>query len=597
MKKCVMQGHILVMGLGWLLTSQAAEVRFSPVPVPQSPAEKAAITVSPSVTINGASYPIGYHTILRSGERSGDHVFGQLIDATGQPIVAADGSPLISNSNDFASLLNLPSGLFMVSHFEDRPGAMYLTELQQDADGLLTALRTRPIDFSSVKGGWVHCAGSVTPWQTHLGSEEYEPDARFMDPATGYIDDYYAPMADYYGGDLLALNPYDYGWVTEVAVSNFDETSVVKHYAMGRVSVEMALVMPDQRTVYISDDGTNVGLYLFHADKKADLSAGHLYALRWQQTGSEQGGQALAQWVPLGHASDSDIQPLLEQRITFGDLFDSADPDDSGQCPAGFVSVNHGHDDGLHECLRLRPGMEQAASRLETRRYAAMQGATTELRKEEGLSHDPTSNRLFIAMSEVDQGMEDNMRYGQADDRYDSGGPNHIRLPMNRCGAVYGMSLGLGILQGSWWSRYSGKHIVAVLSGRMTQALDPTSSIVYDPAGPLAANRCDVEAIANPDNISFIPAANTLLVAEDSDYHENNMAWAYDLGAGHLTRIQTAPLGAEITSFDYYPNINGHGYLMSVIQHPFDDYEDAAPDAQARHAVTGYIGPFPVMSK
>ncbi len=597
MNKSVMRGQLLFLGLSWLLSSQAAEVRFSPVPVPQSPAEKAAITASSSVTINGVSHPIGYHAILRSGAQSGDHVFGQLMDAAGKPLLAADGSPRISNSNDFASLLNLPSGLFMVSHFENRPGAMYLTELKQDADGLLTALRTRPIDFSSVKGGWVHCAGSVTPWQTHLGSEEYEPDARLVDPATGSLDDYYAPMADYYGGDLLALNPYDYGWVTEVAVTSFDQTTVVKHHAMGRVSVEMALVMPDQRTVYISDDGTNVGLYLFRADKKGDLSAGNLYALQWQQTGNEHGGQAMAKWVSLGHASDSDIQPLLEQRITFGDMFETAAPDGSGQCPAGFVSVNHGHDDGLHECLRLKPGMAQAASRLETRRYAAMQGATTELRKEEGLTFDPAAraNRLFMAMSEVDQGMEDNMRYGQADNRYDIGGPNHIRLPMNRCGAVYGMSLGFGVLQDSW-SRYAGKQITAVLNGRMTRALDPTSSLVYD-ATPLAANRCDVEAIANPDNISFMPAANTLLVAEDSDYHENNMAWAYDFSTGQLTRIQTAPLGAEITSFDYYPNINGHGYLMSVIQHPFDDHEDAAPDAQARHAVTGYIGPFPVMGE
>ena len=590
------RGAIMMGGLGWLLCGQAVEMRFTPVPVPSSPAEKTAIIATPSVSIDGVSHPIGYHAILRSGERAGDHVFGQLLDSQGKPITMADGSARLSNSNDFASLLNLPGGLFMVSHFEDRPGAMYLTELRQDADGLLSALRTRPIDFSSVKGGWVHCAGSMTPWQTHLGSEEYEPDARSIDPATGSIDDYYDAMAAYYAGDLLALNPYDYGWVTEVAVQNFDATTVTKHYAMGRVSVEMAKVMPDQRTVYISDDGTNVGLYLFHADKRGDLSAGDLYALQWQQTGSANGGQARAAWIALGHATNAEIAPLLAQRITFADLFDAAEPDGSGQCPAGFVSVNHGHDDGIHECLRLKPGMDQAASRLETRRYAAMMGATTELRKEEGLAFDPASKRLFIAMSEVDQGMEDNMRYGKPDNRYDIGGPNHVRLPMNRCGAVYGMSLGVNFNRGLL-SGFVGKDISTVLSGRMTQALDPASSLVYDPAGPLAANRCDVEAIANPDNISFIPAANTLLVAEDSSYHENNMAWAHDLATGQLTRIQTAPLGAEITSFDYYQNVNGFGYLMSVIQHPFDDHEDAAPDEQARHAVTGYIGPFPALGK
>lgn len=25
-------------------------------------------------------------------------------------------------------------------------------------------------------GLWTPCAGSVTPWNTHIGSEEYEPD-------------------------------------------------------------------------------------------------------------------------------------------------------------------------------------------------------------------------------------------------------------------------------------------------------------------------------------------------------------------------------------------------------------------------------------
>ena len=36
------------------------------------------------------------------------------------------------------------------------------------------------------------------------------------------------------------------------------------------------------------------------------------------------------------------------------------------------------------ECLRLRPGMEQIASRFETRRYLAYLGGTTEFTKWEG---------------------------------------------------------------------------------------------------------------------------------------------------------------------------------------------------------------------
>ena len=60
------RGAIMMGGLGWLLCGQAAELRFTPVPVPSSPAEKTAIVATPSVSIDGVSHAIGYHAILRS---------------------------------------------------------------------------------------------------------------------------------------------------------------------------------------------------------------------------------------------------------------------------------------------------------------------------------------------------------------------------------------------------------------------------------------------------------------------------------------------------------------------------------------------------
>jgi hypothetical protein len=42
----------------------------------------------------------------------------------------------------------------------------------------LPILFGRAMDWSKYGGLWTPCAGSVTPWQTHFGSEEYEPDAR-----------------------------------------------------------------------------------------------------------------------------------------------------------------------------------------------------------------------------------------------------------------------------------------------------------------------------------------------------------------------------------------------------------------------------------
>jgi secreted PhoX family phosphatase len=53
---------------------------------------------------------------------------------------------------------------------------------------------------------------------------------------------------------------------------------------------------------------------------------------------------------------------------------------------------------------RSKAGMEKIASRLEARRYAAMMGATTEFRKEEGITFDPDTKRIYVAMSEVNSG-------------------------------------------------------------------------------------------------------------------------------------------------------------------------------------------------
>ena len=96
-------------------------------------------------------------------------------------------------------------------------------------------------------------------------------------------------------------------------------------------------------------------------------------------------------------------------------------------------------------------------------------------------------------------------------------------------------------------------------------------------------NQCDSGAIANPDNLTFLTGQGTLIIAEDSGKgHLHNMLWAYRPAEGDLTRLLTAPQGAEVTGSYYYPDIDGWGYLMCTIQHP----------AQGP-ALTGYLGPFP----
>jgi uncharacterized protein len=51
---------------------------------------------------------------------------------------------------------------------------MYITELKQNTTTCgLTAVALAPIDFSSLNGLWIPCAGSITPWGTHLGRYVY----------------------------------------------------------------------------------------------------------------------------------------------------------------------------------------------------------------------------------------------------------------------------------------------------------------------------------------------------------------------------------------------------------------------------------------
>jgi secreted PhoX family phosphatase len=599
----------------------AGTISFTEVPVPRTDAEKRAILASPSATVDGVTVDIGYNTILRSGEKPSEDstAFGTIVDTNGNPVMAEDGSTFVSNSNDFSSLLQGDDGsICMVSHFESRPGAMYLTNLVQDsATGTLTATRTNFIDFSSVNGGWVHCAGSVTPWQTHLGSEEYEPDAKQW--RDNDISDYNAAMARYFNADpsqaLTVMNPYDYGWPVEVTVDNCDSASVGKHYAMGRIAYELSYVMPDNKTVYSSDDGTNVGLFRFVSDEEGDLSAGNLYIAQWNQQVSAGAGAASVNWISLGHATNAQVSQWIRE-YTFADIFDEANPimeggEDTGRCPDSYTSINT---TAGHECLILKDVNEDGkvdntdraiASRLETRRFGAMQGGTTEFRKMEGITYSPELKLLAVAMSEVDRGMLDFQRVGRESpyNAYDIGGSNHMQLEKgNYCGAVYALNVDGNYTATSMWPIISGVPMT-VDYGAEVESPD------FD-----GINKCDVNGIANPDNITWMPGYSTLIIGEDTGSgHQNDMIWAMTINAeatgeltpanisedGYtLTRIQTTPYGSETTSPYFYPDINGYAYLKSVIQHPYGESdEDKLDDPTAARGYTGYIGPFPAMTQ
>ncbi|MEL6343206.1 MAG: alkaline phosphatase PhoX [Myxococcota bacterium] len=597
----------------------ARSIIFQDVQFPATDAEKRAALASETVMVNGVQYDIAFNTVMRSGDvPTGGGTFGLIVDQDMNPVLESDGSQFISNSQDFNSILDINgdgSELYQVTHFESRPGGMYLTELSQDAaTGELTAVSTEAIDFSGVDGLWVPCAGSVTPWMTHLGGEEYPPNGRaWEDLGTAATETDYGSYTEaffrYYGLDTYTdadangapdnitgaavnavMNPYQLGYPVEVTVATGGSYTVEKHYAMGRVAIELAYVMPDQRTVYITDDGTNVGLYMFVADAAGDLSSGELYAAKWLQTSPDGvgGGSADLEWISLGATTNDAMDTVIAGNPVFSDMFETADVTTDGDGFATgcsdetFTLINAGFG---AECLKVVSGMEAATSRLETRRYAAYLGATTEFRKEEGIAHDPDTNTLFVAMSEVERGMETFARSGSTDTRYDVVGTDDIRVEYNDCGVVYALDLAANSTIGSG---YVAENMYAFVEGVM---VDYPEGSVYE------NNSCSISGIANPDNVSFIPGYGNLIIGEDTGSgHQNDVIWAYDIATERLDRIQTTPYGSETTSPYWYQNIGGYAYMASVIQHPFgeSDGDQLIDPAEARGYV-GYIGPFPAM--
>ena len=452
--------------------------------------------VSPALWVDGQRHALEYRVFAQDGQDIGGTPFGQLVDQDGAPIQQC-------NNQDFAALLVVDGTTFHLSHVECHPGAIYLTEM----DAEMNPVSTRPVDTSGVNGVTLPCAGDVTPWNTLLSSEEYEVDARKLQP-DGHVSDNWqgwSYLASYFGGDLTQANVYDYGWIPEVTVLNADgETSIVKHYAMGRFSHELGLVAPDEKTVFLSDDGLGDAFYRFVADQPGDLSAGTLYAARFVEDRVE--------WISLGHASNDQI----DRSLTFDDLFTV----DGDYCTE--VLTQWGK-----ECLSINEGMELQASRLETRRYAAYHGATTEMSKSEGLALDVERGRLYLASSTVAYGMT------RRHPTWDLG--DHIQLPPNGCGAILAFEL-----DDSW---------------------TPTTWSVPLAGHPIGAS-CSETGIANPDNITML--GDLLMIAEDTRLHDPNLLWAWDPDDGSLTKVLEAEPGAEVAGIHHYPQA---GWFTVTEQH------------------------------
>ncbi|MEJ2626775.1 MAG: DUF839 domain-containing protein [Pseudolabrys sp.] len=574
------------------------------------------------------TFPLQYHVLHRSGDYVGGWYAGLVVDKAGKPLMRSASvkgnvarGPFYSAGADGTSMLVVPGAkvdgvkghtVFLINHLEYEteadnvdptkkpvglygalPMAMNLTVLDQDPKtGKMTPVKMSNVDFSGVDGLWIPCNGSTTPWMTHLGSEEYEPNAQYFEKQP------LEAMNLYFGtqGKTAAqggANAYHYGHLVEVKVDASGKTTVTKHYSMGRLAFELGDVMPDRKTVYMGDDGDDVIRAMYVADKPEDLSAGTLYAAKWIQTKADNFGAAKIEWIKLGHATDAEIRALVTKGTKFSDIWETAKGSKAGFKPV-YVYAGTGGKGGL-AYLKLKPGMEKAAAFLETRRYAAYLGATTEFTKMEGQAHNAADKKLYTVISYARKGMLDGKNKDRPqDDIKLSGDAKDLT-----CGAVYESRMSGG-------QKDRGGETIA--SDWVASDMTALVTGVHQPKGAKTGpyDKCDTERVANPDNVNYSEAMRTLFIGEDSGNHLNNFTWAFNVDTQKAVRVFSAPAGGENTGLKVYDNVNGHAYVTGNVQHPGAEEDLHKYPAEIKvelrrlvdeRGIVGYMGGLPAMTR
>ena len=379
-------------------------------------------------------------------------------------------------------------------------------------------------------------------------------------------------------GDATKANPYNYGHLPEVTVNADGTGSIKKHYCLGRISHELVQVMPDNRTVFMGDDATNSGYFVFVADKEKDLSSGTLYVAKvggttdFTKVGSP---AAPLSWIKLGSATSAEIRALVDGGIRPADIMTVTSKDPQDATYKRIVA------NGKVEWIKLKDDTAQtrkAAAFLETHRYAAYMGASLGFTKMEGTTVNIKDKKAYSAL----QNIQTSMVAGNAVNVPDNG----ISVPMQLvAGGVMQLNLRGGQkdldgndIKSDWMPADSTPLLVG------QDLLDADGKTLKPDA---LGNTANPETIANPDNLKFSETLRTLFIGEDSSQHVTNMLWAYNVDTKALTRLMTLPAGAESTGLHAVTDLNGWTYIMSNFQHAGDYTKTISADVKS--AVDGLI--------
>lgn len=457
--------------------------------------------------------------------QTGDTYEGKLPKGLGH-IYSMVGDELILENDmpDFNGFIQTGAGKgYLFTNWEMYPGGMSRMALEKDNQGSWTVTDAMMLDFDGVKGTAANCFGSVTPWNTPLTSEEWIVNSKvdttthpdWNNPAVmntdiiGYMWQLTAPDAP---------NPYRYGYIAEVQNPTSNEPMVVKHYALGRFEHENATVMPDGKTVYLSQDDTGGVLFKFVADTPEDLSAGTLYGAKLTQDVGQNDPATTGfdvAWVELGHGDNTMIEAWIADFDGIGtdqyvegesNYMTMADVEAWANGAATYPTVANGGGK-----VTAGEPMDNRAVFLESRQAARLKGATAEWRKLEGISiNTKRAQEAIEGVNTIDgEGVRDAYVYLAIADLdntlIDNEGDIQLSSRVKDCGGVYRAKLEEG---------YNISRIEPLVMGSTYR-----SSLS-------GAARCDVDQLSQPDNV-IVMDDGRIIIGEDG-FQENNTLWLYE---------------------------------------------------------------------
>ena len=553
---------------------------FTAMAAPIAIADRAKTSVSSKLKIDwddstSSEYQLGYKSFFETGNTvpkwgGGEIIAGGYFNANGDPIMdtSVPTSPrqFFSDCPDGSSLIHLDGAqvegvnnpVFHVVQFEyasqnlagaseygNLPSPIAILTLDQNqTTGHLELKKYFNVDTSAVHGLWITCGASMSPWNTHLSSEEYEPDA-FEQGIGGPSP---KGISKNFFGDEAAAKPYNYGHLPEVIVNKDGSGSIVKHFCMGRISHELVHVMPDNRTVIMGDDYTNGGFFMFIADVAKDLSAGKLYVAKYVSELTESSTGQI-KWIELGHATSQEIEKMVNiDNIQPSDIMESltTNPNDASYTEIILAKKKL--------WVKVKPGMEKAAAFLETHRYAALKGGSMAFTKMEGTTINIKDKVAYSALANIQDSMiKDNAAWVAAH--------NVSFTKKITAGGVLAHDLTAG------QSTTDGQPINSEWIPYQSKMLLMGEDITVDSLG----NTANPDKIASPDNLKFSETLRTLFIGEDSGNHPNNFLWAYNVDTeADPVRLLSTPAGAESTGLHAVDSVNGWTYIMSNFQHAGD---------------------------